>query len=133
MLILADNDITGAVAARQRLLRIGEWSEYAALLDLQFADFAEFGLSRNASDRAVWQACEAAGAVLVTANRSGGDNSLEMTLDELSGPDSLPVLTLADPQRVLRDTTHAEAVALRLLGYLDRIDALRGTVRLFVP
>lgn len=133
MLIPADNDVTGAVAALQHLLQSGEWAEYAASLDLQFVDFAQFGLALNAVDRTVWQACEAAGAVLITANRAGGEDSLEMTLDELSGPASLPFLTLADPKRVLRDTAYAETVALRLLGYLDRIDSLRGTVRLFIP
>jgi hypothetical protein len=38
----------------------------------------------------------------------------------------------ADPQRVLRDTAYTEAVALRLLDCLDRMDSLRGTMRLFV-
>jgi hypothetical protein len=133
MLILADNDVTGAVAVLRRTLESGEWAEYAAQLDLRFLRFADLGLLRNASDRSVWQACQAAGAVLITANRTGGDDSLERTLDELSGPDTLPVITLADPQRIFRDPSYAADSALQLLDYLERIHSLRGTVRLFVP
>jgi hypothetical protein len=133
MLILADNDVTGAVAALRRVLQSGEWADYSALLDLRFINFEELGLARDASDRAIWQACQAASAILITANRAGGPDSLETTIDELSGHDSLPVVTLADPQRILRDSLYAEASALRLLDYLDRISSLRGTGRLFIP
>jgi hypothetical protein len=133
MLILADNDVTGAVAALQRVLQSAEWAEYSASLELRFIDFAELELPRDASDQAVWQACQDARAVLITANRSGGAEALETVIDALSGPESLPVITLADPQRILRDSEYAETTALRLLDYLERLPSLRGTGRLFIP
>jgi hypothetical protein len=133
MRILADNDVGGVVAALRRVLESADWAEYSAILDLRFIDFEELALPRNASDRAVWQACQAAGAVLITANRSGGADSLGTAIDELAGPDSLPVFTLADPQRIMRDAAYAETCALRLLDYLERIESLRGTRRLFLP
>ena len=46
---------------------------------------------------------------------------------------SLPVFTLANEQRVLRDRLYAEAVADRLLEFLFDIDSYRGTGRLYVP
>jgi hypothetical protein len=133
MLILADNDVRGVVAVLQRVLESAEWAEYSALIELRFIHFEELQLPRDAPDRAVWQACQAAAAVLITANRSGGANSLTTIIDELSGPDSLPVITLSDPQRIIRDSAYAETSALRLLDYLDRIASLRGTGRLFIP
>jgi hypothetical protein len=133
MLILADNDVIGAVAALQRVLQSDEWAEYAASLDLRFIQLEDLELSRTSSDQAVWQACQDARAVLITANRSGGAEALETVIDELSGPESLPVFTLADPQMILRDSAYAETTALRLLDYLERLSSLRGTRRLYSP
>jgi hypothetical protein len=48
-------------------------------------------------------------------------------------PDSLPVVTLANPQRILRDRHYAEKVAERLLERLIAIEDFRGTGRLYVP
>jgi hypothetical protein len=90
-------------------------------------------LLRDASDRTVWQASQAIGAVLITANRTGGVNSLDEMIRELSSATTLPVITIADPQRLLRDRSYLEAAAFRLLDYLERIESLRGTGRLFIP
>ena len=46
---------------------------------------------------------------------------------------SLPVMTLADPQRISRDSAYAHEVARKVLDFLDRIESLRGTGRLFLP
>ena len=48
-------------------------------------------------------------------------------------PDSLPVITIADQDRVLQDRLYAEKVAESLLDYLLRIDQVRGAGRLYVP
>jgi hypothetical protein len=48
-------------------------------------------------------------------------------------PDSLPAVTLADPERILIDRIYAEKAAERLLDYLTRIDDFRGAGRLYVP
>jgi hypothetical protein len=39
-----------------------------------------------------------------------------MTLRQRNTPDCLPVLTLADPDRIQRDRQYAEAVVERLFG-----------------
>jgi hypothetical protein len=48
-------------------------------------------------------------------------------------PESLPVLTVADTYRLLRDRVYAGTVAEQLLDYLMRIDEVRGLGRLSTP
>ena len=133
MLILADNDVGGAVAALRRILESEEWAEFSATLALRFVEFADVGLARDASDRVVWQRCQEVGAVLMTGNRASGDASLEQTIQDHAGADSLPVVTIGDPQRLVRDRVYASECAMRLLDLLERIETLRGTGRLFIP
>ena len=54
-------------------------------------------------------------------------------IHDLSKETSLPVLTIADPRRVTHDPAYADAIASRLLDFLERIESLRGTGRLFLP
>jgi hypothetical protein len=133
MLVLADNDVGGAFAVLRRILESAENSPWLEILGIAFTDFEALGLPRDASDRSVWRACQAAEAVLVTGNRSGGPDSLDRVIHELSDESSLPVLTIADPQRVARDAAYANLAALRLLDFLERIESLRGVGRLFIP
>ena len=72
--------------------------------------------------------------VLVTANRNdAGPESLEATIQQQNTPQSLPVFTLANDQRVLRDRQYAEKVADRLIEALSDIDSYRGTGRIYLP
>jgi hypothetical protein len=133
MLILVDNDVGGAVGAFRRILESEEWSEYSATLDLRFLEFADVGLARNASDHMVWQMCQAIRAVLITGNRASGAESLEQTIRDHATTDSLPVVTIGDLQRAVREQAYARACAISLLDLLERIETLRGTQRLFIP
>jgi len=133
MLILADNDVGGAVAALQHILESEEWAAFSAALALRFVEFVDVGLRRDASDRVVWETCQEVGAVLITGNRASGDDSLEQTIQDHAGADSLPVVTIGDPQRLVRDRAYASECAMRLLDLLERIETLRGTGRLFIP
>jgi hypothetical protein len=114
-------------------LESDEWTEYADLVGVPFTEFEELGLPRDAPDRVVWQACQTAGVVLIPANRAGDEHPLDETIRELSDDTSLPVITIADAQRLLRDRTYAEAAVARLLFYLETMDNLRGTGRLYIP
>ena len=80
MLILADNDVGGTVAALRRILASGAWAAFSATLALRVVEFADVGLARDASDRVVWQTSQEVGAVLITGNRASGDDSLEQTI-----------------------------------------------------
>jgi hypothetical protein len=71
---------------------------------------------------------------LITANRNKrGPDSLEAVIQHENQPDSLPVITIADSKRVLKDRQYAHTVAERLLEKLIAIDDFRGTGRIYVP
>jgi hypothetical protein len=97
-------------------------------------DFERLGLARDVSDSLLWNLCQEREIVLVTANRNDdGPDSLEATVRAHNGPASLPVFTIADADRVLREQTYATRVAEKPLDYLFIIDQVRGTGRLYVP
>jgi hypothetical protein len=132
--ILVDNDIGGEFDVLMHYLTSPAWSEAWNDLALTVFSLNDFGLQPSAPDRLVWQACQQAQAILITANRNDdGPDSLEATIRDLGRADSLPVLTLADPQRVMRDKPYAKRVAEQLLEYLFDMENYRGTGRLYLP
>lgn len=95
--------------------------------------FGELGLAEDATDAQVWQACQDNEVVLITGNRNAeSPESLEVTIRQLNNDRCLPVLTLADQDRVLRDRSYAGTVAERLLEILYDLDNLRGSGRLYL-
>lgn len=132
MRLLADNDVVGPVTALRRVLESDEWLEYTRHLDIRFLAFEDLRLPRDSSDPTVWRTCQQNGVVLLTANRASGAESLDEII-RAADPDSLPVITISDPQRLVREASYAEKAAVRLLDYLERLDSLRGTGRLFIP
>ena len=131
---LADANCEGHLALLLRLLQEGWRHDAWEILHLAPVSFADLGLQPAASDREVWEVCQREQVVLLTANRNdAGPESLEATMQQHNTPESLPVFTLANDQRVLRDRLHAEAVADRLIEFLFDIDSYRGTGRLYLP
>jgi hypothetical protein len=133
MLILTDNDVVGAVRALRRILESPGWVDMMVTLELQFIELKDVALPIDAPDGAVWQKSQDLGALLITGNRSSGAGSLDQTIAEQAGPESLPVLTIGDPRRVVRDAVYAQECAISLLDFIERIETLRGTGRLFIP
>jgi hypothetical protein len=114
----------------QQESRRGHWTS----LGLLTPAFRDLGLPQNALDSVVWQKCQQEQLVLITANRKDeGPGSLESTIRNFNTPDSLPVITLANPERLLSDKTYAARAADRLLQYLVDLDNYRGTGRLYIP
>ena len=82
----------------------------------------------------IWRTCQEQSLILITANRNAdGPDSLEMVIRGENQPDSLPVITLADARRVLRERPYAAKTAEQILDYLMRIDDVRRTGRIYVP
>lgn len=78
--------------------------------------------------------CQDLGIVLVTGNRNAdGVDSLEMTVRNHGTVKSLPVLTISDSKRLLRDRDYPQAAAVKLLEYLTDLENFRGTGRLYIP
>ena len=99
MLVMADNDVGGAVDLLRRILESADNVALLEILGVVFTNFESLGLPRDASDRIVWLTCQAVNVVLITGNRSSGSGSLEQVINEVSDEKNLPVLTIADPRR----------------------------------
>jgi hypothetical protein len=106
------------------------WNELQVVL----VTFEHIGLDRGASDAEIWQTCHREQIVLITNNRNArGKDSLEAVLRSQNQPNSLPVFTLARPDRLRRNRRYAEITAECLLEYLARLDRVRGAGRTYLP
>lgn len=132
--ILADVNIQGHVDFLMELVRSDEWIEFWQYLNIRYVTFADVGLRAETSDADIWQLCQGQGYVLITSNRNRESaDSLESTIRAHGGRDSLPVLTLADAERVRHDRGYASRTVVSLLQTLLDIDAVRGAGRLYLP
>jgi hypothetical protein len=132
--ILSDANIRGHVMALVAILESEDWRDLWRPLNLPLLAFRDLGLEQDVSDAVLWDVCQREQVVLITANRNANaPDSLEATLRARNTAESLPVLTLADPQRVLRSRAYAERATARMLDYLMNIDRVRGAGRLYLP
>ncbi len=132
--ILADADIKGYLQIIFRLFQEESRREIWNWLNCAAPSFEDLGLPSNASDRDIWRKCQKESLVLITANRNKKESdSLESTIRTLNEATCLPVITLANPDRIRREREYAEVVADDLLEYLFDIDKYLGTGRLYLP
>jgi hypothetical protein len=132
--ILADNDVEGYVVVIVTIWQSDAWRDLWDELGLSVASLDALALARESSDAVIWRKCQREKLILITANRNkDGPDSLEATIQNENQPDSLPVITLANPQRIMRDRLYAETVAARLLEKLIAIDDFHGAGRVYVP
>ncbi len=132
--ILADINIGRQRQAILAIWATDTWRDLWSSLGLSVASFPSLGLSYGASDALIWATCQREGLVLITGNRNKrGADSLEAVIQRENRADSLPVITIADPRRVLNDRLYAEQVAERLLEKLIAIDDFCGAGRIYVP
>jgi hypothetical protein len=132
--VMADHDVEGQVRILLRILMSDDWLEFWLELGYQIVSFASLGIATNIADIDLWRLCQERDIVLITGNRNKeGPESLEATIEQLATPESLPVLTIGEPNRIFSSREYAHRAAERLLAYLDRMDHLRGTGRLFLP
>lgn len=132
--ILADINIGGHVDYLISLIESGTWQSIWRELNIECATFTEVGLASDAKDSTIWQFCQMEGYVLITGNRNEDDaDSLQATIRARNTVQSLPVLTVSDPERLRKDREYADRLIESLLDALLDIDALRGTGRLYIP
>jgi hypothetical protein len=133
-IIMADHDVEGHLHVLIRNWSSPEFAELWAEVHCEFESFKRLGLEPNTPDCVVWRICQLRGIVLLTGNRNSlGDDSLEETIRRESTPESLPVLTIGSPTRLMKDPQYAEQVAARIHDYLRVLDRLRGSGRMYVP
>ncbi|MCI0464441.1 MAG: hypothetical protein L0Z62_46505 [Gemmataceae bacterium] len=132
--ILPDANIEGHWKVLRSRLEGEYWREVWAALQLKPQTFAELDLAASTLDSELWHLCQECELFLITANRNKeGADSLEATIEAHNSPTSLPVFTIADPDRVLESALYADRVVESLLQYLLDIDNIRGTGRLYLP
>jgi hypothetical protein len=112
--LLADNNIVLHVNHLVGLCAEGPLREFWMEMEPVLHTFEELGLERTMSDETLWRTCQRLKVVLITGNRNhDGDDSLEATIHRENSVDALPVITLADMDRVLTDRAYAQATADR--------------------
>jgi hypothetical protein len=132
--LLADVNAEAHCNALVSVCRSPAWLDIWDGLTLRLFRFADFSLHRETPDSIVWELCQREQLVLVTGNRNAaGDDSLETTIQLHGTLTSLPVVTVADMERLLRERVYCIRAAERLLEYLFEMDRHVGSGRLFIP
>ena len=130
MIFLIDHNIEG-----QSLILFGSITSEGWLetLPIRFISFDEVELPITSSDRTVWHFAQENQMILLTANRSmKGEDSLEQVIREECLPTSLPVVTLANIDRIVEREYREECVD-RLIEIALYLDNYLGVSRLFIP
>lgn len=132
--LLADENCDAHLAALLRTCRSYDWREVWDAIGIVAHTFESLGISRAMPDDQLWAMCQRDGLILLTANRNlEGPESLEATIRSRATAMSLPVVTLADPVRLLKDSIYAERAAIQLMELLLDIDRMKGTGRVYLP
>jgi hypothetical protein len=132
--ILADNDVLGQVDYLVARMQSEPRREFWEDLGLRLFHFEDMSLAPTATDLEIWQCCQAEQVVLITGNRTlSGPDSLEATIRQHNTADCLPVFTIADVNKVNTSNLYADQVIETMLDYLQRIEALPGAGRLYIP
>ena len=117
MNFLIDHNLRGHAVILLGNLTASGWLD---LISIRFIMFEEIGLSIDSDDRVVWRVAQANQMLLLTANRSmKGRNSLEQVMREENTPTSLPVVTIANIDRLLAEPEYRERCVNRLVVFLN--------------
>jgi predicted nuclease of predicted toxin-antitoxin system len=131
MNFLVDHNLRGHSVVLAGSLVASGWLD---LISIRFVLFEEIDLSDASDDRIVWRCAQANEMILLTANRSmKGKNSLEEVMREENTPNSLPVITIGNINRLLAEPDYRERWVNRLVEIAVDIDDYRGARRIFIP
>lgn len=130
MNFLIDYNLTGDTVLFWGTLSAEGWLE---LLPIRFFTFKDVGLSMDSSDRIVWHFAQTNQMILITANRNmKGSDSLEQMIREANMPNSLPILTIGNPDR-FDESVYRQRCATRLIEILFDLENYKGAGRIFIP
>ena len=131
MIFLIDHNLKGHALILFGAIASQGWLD---ILPIQFVNFTEVDLAIDSNDRVVWRLAQEKQMILLTANRSmKGKNSLEQVMREESTPNSLPVFTIANADRLLNDVDYRGRCVESLIEIMLDIDSYRGARRIFIP
>ena len=130
MNFLIDYNLTGDAVLFWGTLAAEGWLE---LLPIRFFTFQDANLPMDSSDYDVWHFAQSNQMILITANRNmKGENSLEQTIREDNTPTSLPILTIANPDR-FDESSYRQRCATRVIEILFDLENYLGVGRIYIP
>src|ERR1051326_5946536 len=98
--LLADVNAEGHVYVLLKVCESDAWRDVWTSLYVRLFYVEELGLPRNINDVDLWRFCQERSLILITGNRNDkGPVSLQAAIRRFGDPNSLPVLTIADPDR----------------------------------
>jgi hypothetical protein len=132
--LLVDTNLDGHARRIKQRMYSSEWLEYSEFMNVEILYFEDVDLDRNAPDNVVWRLCQERGYWLLTANRNeDAEDSLETTIRNEGTFESLPVLTLADANRLLFNMSYLDKIIERLFDCLMSRNVLLGSGRKYLP
>jgi predicted nuclease of predicted toxin-antitoxin system len=130
MIFLVDYNLDGYAAVLLGILAKRGWLDF---FSIEFVTFREVGLSMNSSDRVVWNYAQANQMMILIANRNmKGEDSLEQVMREENTPNSFPVITISDLDRI-DEFDYRERCVDRIIEIVLELENYMGVGRLFIP
>ena len=131
MIFLIDHNFKGHARILLGSIASQGWLDF---VPIRFVTFEEVGLSTDSNDRVVWRVAQANQMILLTANRSMKDeDSPEQVMREENTPNSLPVVTIGNADRVLNDSSYRERCVDRIVEMAIYTVNYLGARRVFIP
>jgi hypothetical protein len=131
MIFLIDHNLNGHAIIFFGSIANQGWLD---IIPIRFVTFAQMELPIDSDDRVVWRLAQENQMILLTANRSmKGKDSLEQVMREEITPNSLPVITIGNADRLLNDSEYRERCVESLIEIVLGINDYMGVSRLFIP
>lgn len=128
--ILLDHDIEGRAKYLQAGLRETGWDRD---LTIEFVFLSDLGLPDDSNDQDIWRFAQQHRLLLITNNRNKEDEaSLEATIERENTPDSLPVITLSEANRLVFPD-YRQQTAHKLAEVIIYLENYLGVGRIYIP
>ena len=127
--VLVDHNIEGQADLLENALVSEGWIELAVL---RFVSFADLSVPIETSDQNLWEFAQKHRMVLLTANNKDDEESLQQTILEQNRPASYPVVTIANPDRMV-ESEYRNRCATKLAEICIEIERYLGVGRLYIP
>src|SRR5581483_9856209 len=128
--ILLDADLEGEAKYLKAGVAETGWDQN---LVIEFKRLRDFGLSHDSSDQEVWRFVQQHRIWLLTNNRNDeSEISLQATIERENTPDSLPVITTSDKEK-LRLAEYRQKAISSLIEILIYPESNLGAGRLYLP
>ena len=128
--LLLDHDLEGQVPFLEAGWRETGWDQY---LHLELIRLRDLNVPNDASDQDIWHYVQREHLLLLTNNCNREDaTSLQATLERENTPDSLPVLTVSDKDKLVLPAYRQQA-AHKLAAVIIDLENYLGVGRVFIP